>query len=64
MTAAFESLPLPEPPYAIAYVRLDGVSTAMVNFVRKLDLSDVPAAAAKLTPGTRVRVARSESPSD
>lgn len=54
VTAAFENLPAP--PYAIAYVRLGGVSTAMVNFVRGMDLSDVPAAAAKLKPGTRVRV--------
>lgn len=54
VTAAFEHLP--PPPYAIAYVRLGGVSTAMVNFVRGLDLSDVPAAAAKLLPGTRIKV--------
>jgi uncharacterized OB-fold protein len=54
VTAAFDNLP--PPPYAIAYVRLDGVSTAMVNFVRNMDLSDVPTAAAKLKPGTRVRV--------
>ena len=27
----------------------------MVNFVRGMDLSDVPAAAAKLKPGTRVQ---------
>ena len=54
VTAAFDNLP--PPPYAIAYVRLDGVSTAMVNFVLGMDLSDVPAAAAQLQPGTRVRV--------
>lgn len=54
VSAAFDNLP--PPPYAIAYVRLDGVSTAMVNFVRGMNLSDVPAAAAKLKPGTRVRV--------
>jgi uncharacterized OB-fold protein len=54
VTAAFDNLP--PPPYAIAYVRLDGVSTAMVNFVRGLDLRDVPAAAAKLKPGARVKV--------
>jgi uncharacterized OB-fold protein len=54
VTAAFENLPTP--PYAIAYVRLGGVSTAMVNFVRGLDLGDVPAAAKKLLPGTRVHV--------
>jgi uncharacterized OB-fold protein len=60
VTAAFENLP--EPPYAIAYVRLDGVDTALLNFVRGLDLSDVPAAAATLVPGTRVRVQFVESP--
>ncbi|RPH67213.1 MAG: Zn-ribbon domain-containing OB-fold protein [Burkholderiales bacterium] len=54
VSAAFENLP--EPPYAIAYVRLDGVDTAMINFVRGLDLSDVPAAAQRLLPGQRVRV--------
>jgi uncharacterized OB-fold protein len=58
VTAAFENLP--PPPYAIAYVRLDGVSTAMVNFVRGLDLSDVPAAAKKLEHGTRVKVVFAE----
>ena len=54
VSAAFDNLPTP--PYAIAFVRLDGVSTAMVNFVRGIDLGDVPAAAAKLKPGTRVKV--------
>ena len=37
VTAAFEGLP--PPPYAIAYVRLDNVSTAMLNFVRGLDFA-------------------------
>ncbi|ABE30202.1 hypothetical protein DR64_445 [Paraburkholderia xenovorans LB400] len=60
VSAAFDNLPTP--PYAIAYVRLDGVSTAMVNFVRGMDLSDVPAAAAKLQPGTRVRVEFIDAP--
>lgn len=54
VTAAFENLP--PPPYAIAYVRLDGVSTAMINFVRDVDLSDVPRAAVRLRPGTRLKV--------
>jgi uncharacterized protein len=54
VSAAFENLP--DPPYAIAYVRLDGVSTAMVNFVRGVDLDNVPAAFKKLQPGTRVKV--------
>jgi len=54
VSAAFEHLP--PPPYAIAYVRLDGVDTAMINFVRNLDMSDVGAAMDKLKPGTRVKV--------
>ena len=58
ITAAFDNLP--KPPYAIAYVT--GVSTAMVNFVRGIDLSDVPAAAAKLTPGSKVKVQFIENP--
>jgi uncharacterized OB-fold protein len=60
VSAAFENLP--PPPYAIAYVRLDGVSTAMLNFVHGIDLSDVPAAARRLQPGTRVRVAFVDQP--
>ncbi len=47
---------LPDPPYAIAYVTLDGASTAMVNFVREIDLSDLPQAARRMAVGTRVRV--------
>ena len=60
VTAAFESLP--PPPYAIAYVRLDGVDTALLNFVRDIDLNDVPAAAAMLLPGGRVRVRFVDAP--
>jgi len=50
----FESLP--DPPYAIAYVLLDGAGTAMVNFVKNVDLSDLRKAAKKLAIGKRVRV--------
>lgn len=60
VTAAFENLP--PPPYAIAYVRLDGVDTALINFVQGLDLSDVPAAARRLQPGTRVKVVFRDQP--
>jgi uncharacterized protein len=60
VSAAFENLPAP--PYAIAYVRLDGVDTALLNFVRGLDLSDPGGAAGKLLPGTRVRVAFDDQP--
>jgi uncharacterized protein len=54
VTAQFDDLP--KPPYVIAFVRLDGVTTAMANFVRGEDLSNVPEAAKRLVPGTRVRV--------
>ena len=60
VTAQFENLP--PPPYAIAYVRLDGVSTALLNFVRGVDLADVPKAAARLKPGTRVKVVFKDAP--
>ncbi len=60
VTAKFEHLP--PPPYAIAYVRLDGASTALLNFVRGLDLSDVPAAMALLKPGARVKVVFKDQP--
>lgn len=52
----------PAPPYAIAYVRLDGVSTALVNFVRGLDLDDAAAAAEKLQPGARIKVVFKDAP--
>ena len=60
VTAAFENLP--PPPYAIAYVRLDGVNTAIINFVRDLDLSDVEQASERIKPGARVRVRFKDSP--
>lgn len=52
----------PEAPYAIAFVRLDGVDTAIANYVRGLDLSDPRAAAAMLAPGTRLRVKFDDEP--
>jgi len=60
VTAAFENLP--RPPYAIAYVRLQGVSTAMINYVHGLDLGDVDSAMARLKPGTPVSVEFVETP--
>ncbi len=48
--------PLPDPPYTIAFVRLDGADTALVNFLR-MPLDDVEEAASRLEIGaTRVRV--------
>jgi uncharacterized OB-fold protein len=47
---------LPDPPYAIAYVRLAGADTAILNYVRGLDLADMEASVARLAPGSRFRV--------
>ena len=44
------------PPVAVAFVRLDGVDSAIGNYVDGLDLSDYEAAMKKLAPGQRVRV--------
>ncbi|MEW6475453.1 MAG: OB-fold domain-containing protein [Actinomycetota bacterium] len=44
------------PPVAIAFVRLDGVDSAIANYVDGVDLSDLDEAMRHLTPGTRVRV--------
>lgn len=45
-----------EPPVAIAFVKLDGVDSAIGNYVDDLDLSDQAAALSRLAPGRRVRV--------
>lgn len=44
------------PPIAVAFVRLDGVDSAIANYVEDLDLSDVDAAMGRIKPGTRVQV--------
>ena len=41
---------------AIAFVRLDGVDSAIANYVDGVDLSDIDVAMRKIVPGTRVRV--------
>ncbi len=43
-------------PMAIAFVRLDGVDSAIANYVEGLDLSDPNAAIEHIQPGARVRV--------
>ena len=43
-------------PQAIAFVRLDGVDSAIANYVDGLNLSDLQAAMKQIAPGTRVRV--------
>jgi uncharacterized OB-fold protein len=44
------------PPVAIAYVKLDGIDSAIGNYVDGLDLSDLVAAQKRIAPGTRVMV--------
>ena len=46
-----------DPPYGIVYVRPDGATTAIGNFVGGVDLSDPPGAASALAIGTRMRAA-------
>lgn len=43
-------------PVAIAFVRLDGVDSAIANYVDGVDCSDIDAAVTSIAPGTRVRV--------
>jgi len=45
----------PDPPYVVAYVRLDGADTAMPNFIEGLDLSDPKEALKKLKIGMKVK---------
>lgn len=47
---------LPKPPYAIAYVLLDGARTAMINYVKGVDLSNIREAAKNLSVGKKVKV--------
>ena len=44
------------PPIAIAFVRLDGVDSAIANYIEGLDMSDVDQAMQVIKPGTRVKV--------
>lgn len=50
----------PDPPFAVAYVKLDGADTALLNFVAGLDFSDLDETAKKLSIGTRVKVVYKE----
>ena len=53
---------LPKPPYALAYVMLEGADTALVGYVKGLDLSVQKDAIAALKIGSRVRVCFAKSP--
>lgn len=54
LTSSFPGLP--DPPVVVGYVLLDGASSAVLNFVGGLDLTDLDAAATFLLTGPRVRV--------
>lgn len=53
---------LPAPPYALAYVTLEGADTALVGYVRGLDLSHQETAVQALAIGTEVVVKFSDDP--
>jgi uncharacterized protein len=44
------------PPIAVAFVRLDGVHSAVANYIEGVDLSDTEKAMERIRPGARVRV--------
>lgn len=46
---------LPEPPFVIGYVTLDGADTAVLNYVKGIDLSDLDRAAEVLLKKPRVK---------
>lgn len=47
---------LVDPPYVLAYALLDGADTAVVGYVKGLDLADVEAAAERLSGAPPVEV--------
>ena len=53
---------LPAPPYALPDVTLDGADTALVGYVRGLDLTDQASVVAALAIGTRVAVRFTDEP--
>jgi uncharacterized OB-fold protein len=47
---------LPDPPVVVGYVLLEGASSAVLNFVDGVDLSDIDVAGARLLRRPKVRV--------
>ena len=43
-------------PWCIGYVRLDRASTAMVNFIKEFNMSDLRAASARVGPAVCVKM--------
>ncbi|WP_456477830.1 Zn-ribbon domain-containing OB-fold protein [Geoglobus ahangari] len=53
---------LPEPPYAVGIVKLDGADTGMLAYLGGVDLSDWKKAHEKLKIGTRVKAVWKDKP--
>lgn len=53
---------LPAPPYALAYVMLEGADTALVGYVKGLDLTIQSVAIEALKIGSHVKVCFAQSP--
>jgi uncharacterized OB-fold protein len=53
---------LPAPPYALAYVTLDGADTALPGYVKGVPLEDSATVVERLAIGTRLRVAFADHP--
>ncbi|HEY0638132.1 MAG TPA: Zn-ribbon domain-containing OB-fold protein [Pseudonocardiaceae bacterium] len=53
---------MPEPPYVIAYALLEGADTALLGYLKGVELADVRAATAVITVGAPVRVVFADEP--
>lgn len=60
ITSAFPGLP--DPPVVVGYVLLDGASSAVLNLIRGVDLSDLDVAGRLLVSGPSVTVEFSDEP--
>ncbi len=45
----------PDPPYVVAFVKIEGADTSIVNFIEGVDLSNKEEALKKVTIGMKVR---------
>jgi len=53
---------MPTPPYVIAYALLDGADTALLGYLRGVDLTDLAAATTAIRVGLPVRVVFADEP--
>jgi uncharacterized OB-fold protein len=52
----------PDPPYIIAYVRLDGIDSCIANFISGIDMSDIERVKTTVHIGMKVKVAFKDNP--